>query len=144
MNKKSMLYNLKPFWIYFLVVFGGHIALFICPYILFFILPLTIVFAMIAVGVVYMVGKAIQKRMGKNKRMERIVIAAICSCLIVMIFPICDLVKNYIQWQTIYINRFWENYVDMTFIIIFAVHFLFFWMGEEVGYLANKNREHEI
>lgn len=144
MNKRIVLHDLKPFWIYFLAVFGGHIALFIYPYILFFILPLMIMFVMIAFGVVYMVGKAVQKRMGKNKRMKRIAIAVICSFLIVMIFPICDLVKNYVQWQTIYINRFWENYVDMTFIIIFAMHFLFFWMGEEVGYLANKNREHEI
>lgn len=86
MNKRIVLHDLKPFWIYFLAVFGGHIALFIYPYILFFILPLMIVFVIIALGVVYMVGKAVQKRMGKNKRMKRIAIAVICSFLIVMIF----------------------------------------------------------
>lgn len=141
MNKRNIIHDLNPFWIYFIVVFLGNIALFVCPILLFIVLPLAIVLVVVAFGVVYMVGKAVQNRIGKNKRIDRVMVAAVCSLLIAMIFPVCDLVKIYIEWQTLHIDKFW-GYIDVTFIIVVVVHFIAFWVGEEIEYMANKNEEY--
>lgn len=132
---------LKPFWIYWGILFAGCILFFIYPVLFIIVLPVLLVIIPLWFGVVYMVGNAVQLRSGFDKISGRIAMAVLCTFLTVMIFPVCSWVDDIVKWNNFQLGSFANNFKDMTFWIAAFIHFLAFWIGEETGRLRDKKTE---
>lgn len=133
-----MMRGLKPFWIYWGALIILCILFFIWPLLFFVFLPVLLIIVSIGIGIVYMVGNAVQLRSGSDKIVKRIVLSAICTFLTVMIFPVCSWVYDAVRWNDLQLDSFANNFRDRTFWIAAFVHFLTFWIGEETGRIRDR------
>lgn len=124
---------LKPFWIYWGILISGCILFFICPLVFVVFLPLLLIIILIWLVIVYMIGAAVQQRSGFDKIYKRIALSALCSCLVVVIFPVCSWIYDTVKWNELRLESFINNFKDLYLWILFALHFSSFWLGEEIS-----------
>ena len=100
-----------------------------------------LVFIPIWIIVVYRIGSAVQKKSGSEKIRKRIALALFCSFLTVLIFPVCTWINDIVTWKKLYLDSFLGNFTDMSFWIMFAIHSLAFWAGEEIEHFTAIEKE---
>ena len=101
---------------------------------LLFLIPVWII-------VVYLIGNAVQKKSDLEKISQRIVFALFCSFLTTLIFPVCSWINDIVTWKKLYLDSFLRNFTDMSFWIMFAIHSLAFWAGEEIEHLTETEKD---
>lgn len=136
MNKNKLIKALTPFWIYWGSLLAGCILFFIFPGILFLFLPVAFIGVFIWAVIVYMVGGAVQKKTELKKIWGRAGISFVCSLMTTIIFPVCTLIDDFIKWNHFYWQRFLSDCTDPLFLIVLSVHFIIFWVGEELEYIS--------
>lgn len=132
---------LKPFWVYWGILFAGCILFLICPLLFIIVLPVLLIIIPLWFGVVYMIGNAVQIRSGADRISRRMALAVLCTFLTVMIFPVCTWVDDIVRWKGLQLGSFVNNFKDMIFWIVSFIHFLVFWIGEETGRMGNRETE---
>lgn len=136
-----MLKTLKAFWIYWGLLVLGCIVFFLYPLLFIVILPMLLILIPIWIIVVYLIGNAVQRQSNTEKISKRIFLSLLCSFLTVLIFPVCSWVNDIVTWKKLYLDSFLGNFSDMSFWIMFAIHFLAFWAGEEIEHLTAIEKE---
>ena len=71
----------------------------------------------------------------QTKRITRVILAFLASLLTISINPIGMILLDFINWR--HINSF-ADYFSKAYWIIFLIHMLLFWLGEEIGYFSQK------
>ena len=101
-----------------------------------FFLLLPAVFVMILIwGIcVFEIGRATIIS-SQTKRITRVILAFLASLLTISINPIGMILLDFINWR--HINSF-ADYFSKAYWIIFLIHMLLFWLGEEIGYFSQK------
>ena len=101
-----------------------------------FFLLLPAVFVMILIwGIcVFEIGRATIIS-SQTKRITRVMLAFLASLLTISINPIGMSLLDFINWR--HINSF-ADYFSKAYWIIFLIHMLLFWLGEEIGYFSQK------
>lgn len=72
----------------------------------------------------------------QTKRITRVILAFLASLLTISINPIGMILLDFINWR--HINSF-ADYFSKAYWIIFLIHMLLFWLGEEIGYFHRKD-----
>lgn len=129
---------LRPFWIYWGVLFAGCILFFVCPILFIVVLPVIFIVIPLWFSVVYMIGNAVQLRSGFDKISKRIAVSVLCTFLTVMIFPACLWVSDVVKWNDLQLDSFVNYFKDTVFWIAFFIHFFAFWLGEEMGRIGER------
>lgn len=139
MNIRIVLDQWKPFWVYWLIittlcfVVGGVCSL--LPILWFgviFLLPY--VFFVLMLGA-FLVGHGVQKNLKLQSRMKKIGVATICSALVMSLFPITLWGYGLVQYGRIIkltsLILIEKDMIYVFYIVVF-LHFLAFWVGEEI------------
>ena len=71
----------------------------------------------------------------QTKWIIRVILAFLASLLTISINPIGMILLDFINWR--HINSF-ADYFSKAYWIIFLIHMLLFWLGEEIGYFSQK------
>ena len=106
--------NLTPFSIYWFLFLILNVIYFIFPFLFFLLLPAVFVMILIWGICVFEIGRA---------------------TIISSINPIGMILLDFINWR--HINSF-AHYFSKAYWIIFLIHMLLFWLGEEIGYFSQK------
>lgn len=141
MNNRNFMYDLKPFLIYWGVLVLACVLFFICPLLGILILPMLLIIIPVWLIIVYMIGNAVQRKSGLKQIRKRIVLSLLCAFLTTMIFPVGLWIYDAVKWNEFHLDSLIKNFEDMFLWIMFTIHFLAFWLGEEIEYLSN--REHK-
>ena len=136
-----MIKTLIPFLVYWGVLVLGCILFFVCPLLFFIMLPTLLVIVPVWFIVVYLIGNMVQQKSRLEGIGKRIILAFLCSALTIMIFPVGSGIYDILQWNKLHLISFINGFKDMFLWGVFAVHFLIFWIGEEVGHVATKGNE---
>lgn len=91
--------------------------------------------------VVYLIGNAVQRKSNTEKISKRIAFSLLCSFLTVLIFPVCSWINDIVTWKKLFLDSFLRNFTDMSFWIMFVIHSLAFWAGEEIEHLTAIEKE---
>ena len=126
--------TLLPFWIYFGVLVLFMILFYVFPIGILLLLSMAIPLIVIWGVIVYLVGSAVEKRTKLEKIGKRLLV----SVLVVLIPGVGILAGNIILEGYIDIKGFFQSLFDKVTLIITAVHFLLFWVGEEMEWLEIK------
>ena len=121
--------NLTPFSIYWFLFLILNVIYFIFPFLFFLLLPA--VFVMI---LIFEIGRATIIS-SQTKWIIRVILAFLASLLTISINPIGMILLDFINWR--HINSF-ADYFSKAYWIIFLIHMLLFWLGEEIGYFSQK------
>ena len=124
-EENIMKVNLTPFSIYWFLFLILNVIYFIFPFLFFLLLPA--VFVMILIW-----GICVSSQ---TKRITRVILAFLASLLTISINPIGMILLDFINWR--HINSF-ADYFSKAYWIIFLIHMLLFWLGEEIGYFSQK------
>ena len=108
--------NLTPFSIYWFLFLILNVIYFIFPFLFFLLLPAVFVMILIWGICVFEIGRATIIS-SQTKRITRVILAFL------------------INWR--HINSF-ADYFSKAYWIIFLIHMLLFWLGEEIGYFSQK------
>ena len=131
-KRKNPIKELLPFWLYFLALLIGTVLFFMYPLIFLVLLPFMIMGVFTWAVVVYLVAGAVQNRTNLKKIRERMLLSFFCSVLVRMIFPVSQLVYDFIQEKQLDWENFLYNFTNRVLFIGFVIHFLAFWIGEEI------------
>ena len=115
--------NLTPFSIYWFLFLILNVIYFIFPFLFFLLLPAVFVMSLIWGICVFEIGRT------------RVILAFLASLLTISINPIGMILLDFINWR--HINSF-ADYFSKAYWIIFLIHMLLFWLGEEIGYFSQK------
>lgn len=138
-SEKSVNFKtLSPFWIYFGVLVLLMIGFYVFPIGILLLLSMAIPLLAIWGVIVYLVGSAVEKRTKLEKIGKRILVSLVCTVLVVLIPGVGILAGNIILEGYIDIKGFFQSLFDKVTLIITAVHFLLFWVGEEIEWLEIK------
>lgn len=138
-SEKSVNFKtLSPFWIYFGVLVLLMIGFYVFPIGILLLLSMAIPLLAIWGVIVYLVGSAVEKRTKLEKVWKRIQISLVCTVLVALIPGVGILAGNAILEGYIDIKGFFQSLFDKVTLIITAVHFLLFWVGEEIEWLEIK------
>ena len=107
--------NLTPFSIYWFLFLILNVIYFIFPFLFFLLLPAVFVMILIWGICVFEIGRATIISSQTN--------------------PIGMILLDFINWR--HINSF-ADYFSKAYWIIFLIHMLLFWLGEEIGYFSQK------
>ena len=127
--------NLTPFSIYWFLFLILNVIYFIFPFLFFLLLPA--VFVMILIWGICVIGRATIIS-SQTKRITRVILAFLASLLTISINPIGMILLDFINWR--HINSF-AHYFSKAYWIIFLIHMLLFWLGEEIGYQNSKEND---
>ena len=123
-EENIMKVNLTPFSIYWFLFLILNVIYFIFPFLFFLLLPA--VFFMILIWGICVF---------EIKWIIRVILAFLASLLTISINPIGMILLDFINWR--HINSF-ADYFSKAYWIIFLIHMLLFWLGEEIGYFSQK------
>lgn len=138
-SEKSVNFKtLSPFWIYFGVLVLLMVGFYVFPIGILLLLSMAIPLLAIWGVIVYLVGSAVEKRTKLEKVWKRIQISLVCTVLVALIPGVGLLAGNAILEGYIDMEGFFHNLFDKITLIITAVHFLLFWVGEEIEWLEIK------
>lgn len=126
--------NLTPFSIYWFLFLILNVIYFIFPFLFFLLLPAVFVMILIWGICVFEIGRATIIS-SQTKRITRVILAFLASLLTISINPIGMILLDFINWR--HINSF-ADYFSKAYWIIFLIHMLLFWLGEEIGYFSQK------
>lgn len=101
---------------------------------IFLLLPAVFVMILIWGICVFEIGRATIIS-SQTKRITRVILAFLASLLTISINPIGMILLDFINWR--HINSF-ADYFSKAYWIIFLIHMLLFWLGEEIGYFSQK------
>lgn len=101
---------------------------------IFLLLPAVFVMILIWGICVFEIGRATIIS-SQTKRITRVILAFLASLLTISINPIGMILLDFINWR--HINSF-AHYFSKAYWIIFLIHMLLFWLGEEIGYFSQK------
>lgn len=124
--------KLMPFWIYFVLFVIGDVLCLVFPFLYIFMLPMLLIIVPLWMIVAYLIGSAVQQRCVENNIISRIVVAFLCSFSIVMVFPVSMELRNMIKWGNFDFGSLCYIFTDGFWWACLVVHFLLFWIGEEV------------
>ena len=126
--------NLTPFSIYWFLFLILNVIYFIFPFLFFLLLPAVFVMILIWGICVFEIGRATIIS-SQTKWIIRVILAFLASLLTISINPIGMILLDFINWR--HINSF-ADYFSKAYWIIFLIHMLLFWLGEEIGYFSQK------
>ena len=151
--------NLTPFSIYWFLFLILNVIYFIFPFLFFLLLPAVFVMILIWGICVFEIGRATIIS-SQTKRITRVILAFLASLLTIScsyyltpvdpkppvplsvsdnsslsINSIGMILLDFINWR--HINSF-ADYFSKAYWIIFLIHMLLFWLGEEIGYFSQK------
>ena len=126
--------NLTPFSIYWFLFLILNVIYFIFPFLFFLLLPAVFVMILIWGICVFEIGRATIIS-SQTKRITRVILAFLASLLTISINPIGMILLDFINWR--HINSF-AHYFSKAYWIIFLIHMLLFWLGEEIGYFFHR------
>lgn len=129
---------LLPFFIYWGVLVAVCIAFLACPVLFIVILPLLLVVVPLWLIAVYLIGDAVQRRSRLEGAARRMALSLLCSFLAIAVCPVGFWLYDAVKWNTFEVSSLVGNFNDRPLWIIFALHVLMFWAGEEIGHTATK------
>lgn len=133
--------KLMPFWIYFVLLVIGNVLCQAFPFLYIFMLPMLLIIVPVWIAVAYLIGSAVQQRSEENNLVSRITVAFLCSFSIAMVYPVGTELKNMIQWGRFHFDSLCYIFTDGFWWFGFIVHFLFFWLGEELEHYEQRQKK---
>lgn len=133
--------KLMPFWIYFVLFVIGDILCLAFPFLYILMLPMLLVIVPVWMVVAYLIGSAVQQRSEGNNIISRIVVAFLCSFSIAMVFPVSAELRNMIKWGSFHFDSLCYVFTDGFWWTCFVMHFLLFWIGEEVKHYGQGHEK---
>ncbi|HCT90619.1 MAG TPA: hypothetical protein DF613_04435 [Lachnospiraceae bacterium] len=129
---------LLPFFIYWGVLVAVCVVFLTCPVLFIVILPLLLIIVPLWLIAAYLVGDAVQRRGRLEGAARRMALSLLCSFLVIAVYPVGFWLYDAVQWNAFEIGSLVRSFSDRPLWIIFALHVLMFWAGEEIGHTATK------
>lgn len=130
-----------PFWIYFILFVIGDVLCLVFPFLYILILPMLLIIVPVWMVVAYLIGSAVQQRSEGNNIIRRIAVAFLCSFFIAMVFPVSAELRDMIKWGGFDFSSLYYVFTDGFWWTCFVVHFLLFWIGEEVEHCGQGHKK---